>query len=148
MYTYRYVPGIGNSDIYNSHWCGIMESVSLLCHFVIICYNIIKFCMMVLIYKCNDLRGEHFCFLLLGAKNLCFKKINCRFSWLFPLYTFTAHKINQKWIVFPSTTETIAIMSLNLEYQILRISASRRRRVFLNPGRNNRSTKSLSLHNL
>ena len=57
-----------------------MESVSLLCHFVIICYNIIKFCMMVLIYKGNDLRGENFCFLLLGAKNLCFKKINCRFS--------------------------------------------------------------------
>ena len=37
-----------------------MESVTLLWRSVIISCNIIKFCMMVLIYKCNNSRGEHF----------------------------------------------------------------------------------------
>ena len=57
-----------------------MESVSLLSRNVMICSNIIKFCMMVLIYKCNDLRGEGIQFLLLAAQNLCFEKIICNFS--------------------------------------------------------------------
>ena len=57
-----------------------MESVTLLWRSVIICSNKIKFCMMVLIYKCNNLRGEDFLFLLLAAKNLCLNKINCKFS--------------------------------------------------------------------
>ena len=57
-----------------------MESVTLLWRSVIICSNKINFCMMVLIYKCNDLRGEGIQFLLLAAQNLCFEKIICNFS--------------------------------------------------------------------